>query len=582
MNQIISDFSTNYLKSLNQSFYTDDDLVFKVDFTCKRTAFIMTGPVHPNDIIWVLQRISSCSIVIVHQWLINTEISSGALSPIYFTNEEIHDKRLHWSIDNDLDISIQKALKHIDKDIFDGWQPVLSKHEITEPSSQTLKVIRRFGDFINSDNLGRNTKLLVPSKVLKNALINLPRADLSFDNLNNAVENRRLPSLIVAAGPSLTKQLPLLRKYQKYFFIIAVDGIWELLNSHEIIPDIVISLDPLNTPGWAKNALNPKTELWADVGCDPALIDSNNNRSILTYHIPEIGLLVDKLGGKVKFLGTGGSVATSAFCLACQNGANLIVLIGQDLALTGGKDHADGYHWETKEEVLDNKINSGFDTDGYYGDRVRTEPQLLFYKNWYQDKIKEIGSQIIVVNSTEGGAKIDGALQIPFLKICEEAEKMTVGKSFNNCTSHGFNSDYVRNLITQIDFLVDRVKTLRLIAEEGRKILKVKHSNNKVRNFKKIDNINHKIRNYDIGTKAIINIFGSLHFAGIKREVKRTEKPKNKDEIVVEKYVEIYDEIIRNCVYVEARLPRLQEYFSELIKSRLFFIPDLAERIWCD
>ncbi len=54
---------------------------------------------------------------------------------------------------------------------------------------------------------------------------------------------------------------------------------------------------------------------------------------------------------KILELPTGGSVANSAFSFAQQLGAKTIVLVGQDLALTDNKTHADGTFEEKMKET---------------------------------------------------------------------------------------------------------------------------------------------------------------------------------------------------------------------------------------
>lgn len=55
---------------------------------------------------------------------------------------------------------------------------------------------------------------------------------------------------------------------------------------------------------------------------------------------------------------TGGSVATNAFSLLYKIGLKTIILVGQDLALTGNKTHADGT-FEEKMPEIDTKIMNG-------------------------------------------------------------------------------------------------------------------------------------------------------------------------------------------------------------------------------
>ncbi|MGM9008744.1 6-hydroxymethylpterin diphosphokinase MptE-like protein, partial [Campylobacter jejuni] len=59
--------------------------------------------------------------------------------------------------------------------------------------------------------------------------------------------NKRLKlsdtAIIVSTGPSLTKQLPLLKKYANKATIIAADSSYPILYKHNIKPDYVLSLE---------------------------------------------------------------------------------------------------------------------------------------------------------------------------------------------------------------------------------------------------------------------------------------------------------------------------------------------------
>lgn len=48
---------------------------------------------------------------------------------------------------------------------------------------------------------------------------------------------------------------------------------------------------------------------------------------------------------------TGGSVATTAYSFGIQMGAKTVILVGQDLAMTGNKTHADGTFQDKMQEI---------------------------------------------------------------------------------------------------------------------------------------------------------------------------------------------------------------------------------------
>ena len=105
---------------------------------------------------------------------------------------------------------------------------------------------------------------------------------------------------------------------------------------------------------------------------------------------------------------TGGSVATNAFSLLYKIGLKTIILVGQDLALTGNKTHADGT-FEEKMPEIDTKNNEW--VEGNYEEKVPTRTDLQVFLNWYESTIrlyKGYVKDLRVINATEGGAKIEG------------------------------------------------------------------------------------------------------------------------------------------------------------------------------
>ncbi len=116
--------------------------------------------------------------------------------------------------------------------------------------------------------------------------------------------------------------------------------------------------------------------------------------------------LFKKKGYHVEYFDGGGSVATVCFQMGVELKFRTIILIGQDLAITKEKAHA-GQN-EIKNSDLKYKFMM---VDGYDGGKVMTRADYKFYIDWYNMRIPELGDTV-VVNATEGGAKIKGAVQM--------------------------------------------------------------------------------------------------------------------------------------------------------------------------
>jgi hypothetical protein len=101
-------------------------------------------------------------------------------------------------------------------------------------------------------------------------------------------------------------------------------------------------------------------------------------------------------------------------------GFDTIILVGQDLALTGNRSHADGTFEEHMPE-LDTK-NAEW-VEGNCEEKVPTRTDLKVFLTWYEENIKLFKDAVDtfrVINATEGGAKIKGAEVMTLKEAIEE------------------------------------------------------------------------------------------------------------------------------------------------------------------
>ena len=558
----------------------EHDFVSAVDFSRKRCVFFFTGPISIVDICWILSRITECSRLIIHQWQNLSTDSDLYYTPAREAQKSVSDNRLTISSSQDFETSVISALAAIDRDVFDSWQPIILSKYLRENSNLIMPVLRQLGEYLNLGILATNTKIAQTGDVIKNALINLPRADLGNSLKNYVSSHKNVPSIIVAAGPSLSKQLDLLFQYQDYFHIIAVDSIWELLISRGIVPDVLIALDPANGPKWSVDSWNTSTTLFADLGCNPELVNSLPYQSILTCGSPATLEFSTGIGAFTEFLRTGGSVATSGFSLASLLGSNPTILVGQDLALTDGRDHVDGHAYAYSSSFLNSQIDGGFDIDGYFGDRVRTEKQLLVYKVWLEKRIEEISASRLIINSTEGGAKISGSLQIPFADVCREISKVGLLKTKNVSRIQPFDSSHLSMIKMGIIRIINNSKSLLKTCDIAREVIKATGSKNFDRQIIKIDRHVESLRSFDRIAKILVDTIGVAGFEHIRRDAARSINKDKKIDTALAKYDDLFSVARLSSEYVLEHLKRIDEYFDALLDARQHYLPELAKAIW--
>ena len=84
-----------------------------------------------------------------------------------------------------------------------------------------------------------------------------------------------------------------------------------------------------------------------------------------------------------------------------------MILIGQDLAMTGNRTHADGTFKDKMDEI---DINSGqyFEVESIDGGKVLTRDDFDRYRKWFEE-VAEKWQHVKMIDATEGGALIHGS-----------------------------------------------------------------------------------------------------------------------------------------------------------------------------
>ncbi|HEB9327702.1 TPA: motility associated factor glycosyltransferase family protein [Campylobacter coli] len=276
---------------------------------------------------------------------------------------------------------------------------------------------------------------------IEQLIYNLPKmiTHPTYQDLLKKRENLSDTAIIVSTGPSLTKQLPILKNYANRATIISVDSSYPILAKHNIKPDYVISLERIlltseffnNDFGeFDKNILFITTHL-----THPQTIknlEKNNRNFMLSYRGSEfIKYLKIKNFGE---LSEGHSVANVAYGLAVFLRHKNIIFIGQDLAYSNdGLSHTKDYRNLNKHKGHYERDLGYFRTVAYGGiGFVESSFYWTLFRFFLEKRIHE-ASQLKLCNTyncTEGGARIEGAIEKPFKEICETLLKNNLNKRF--------------------------------------------------------------------------------------------------------------------------------------------------------
>ncbi|EAJ6790151.1 motility associated factor glycosyltransferase family protein, partial [Campylobacter coli] len=261
----------------------------------------------------------------------------------------------------------------------------------------------------------------------------------SYKELLSKRKNLSDTAIIVSTGPSLTKQLPLLKKYASKATIFCADSSYPILAKHNIKPDYVLSLEriPLTSEFFnndfgefdkdilfvLKSYVHPHTTKY--------LQKNNRNFMLVSTYASFINYLkLDDFG----YFNMGFSVANMNFLLAIHLKHKNIVLIGQDLAYAkDGLSHTKDYSNLDKHEGHFQRDKNKYTTQAY-GDNGKVESSFvwtLFRHNFEQDVANAKKNYYITTyNCTEGGARIEGTIEKPFLWACENLLHKDLNKPF--------------------------------------------------------------------------------------------------------------------------------------------------------
>ncbi|ELV1766855.1 motility associated factor glycosyltransferase family protein, partial [Campylobacter jejuni] len=243
-------------------------------------------------------------------------------------------------------------------------------------------------------------------------------------------------AIIVSTGPSLTKQLPLLKKYASKATIFCADSSYPILAKHGIKPDYVCMLERTEITaeffnhdfGEFDNGICFIIKSIAHPNAINYLTKKTDNFTIVSTYASFIQYLkLDYFG----YFNMGFSVAHMACYLSLHLNHKNIIFIGQDLAYAeNGNSHPDDYQNSASYE---SRRYPHLYTLAYGGkEKIKTHHVWLMFKRNLEQDVQKIQKYLDtkIYNCTEGGARIEGTIEKPFLWACENLLDKDLNKPF--------------------------------------------------------------------------------------------------------------------------------------------------------
>ncbi|EOG9941780.1 motility associated factor glycosyltransferase family protein [Campylobacter jejuni] len=314
-----------------------------------------------------------------------------------------------------------------------------------------LELMSHYYERFHEDILGLNKKL---AENFKNSIVsygndpldalqgieqfvyNLPQmiTHPSYKELLSKRKGISDTAIIVSTGPSLTKQLPLLKKYASKATIFCADSSYPILAKHGIKPDYVLSLEriPLTSEFFNNNFGEfDKDIVFVCAGVvHPKTIEYLKNKTfIITQKVLAFPYYINLKN--FCYAAVGFSVAHMAYEFATHLSHKNIIFIGQDLAYAkDGFSHTKDYKNLDKHEGHFQRDKGKFQCLAYGGDgKAESSEVWTMFRFFLQDTISR---NIIstTYNCTEGGARIEGTIEKPFLWACENLLDKDLNKPF--------------------------------------------------------------------------------------------------------------------------------------------------------
>lgn len=344
---------------------------------------------------------------------------------------------------------------------------------------------------LKNNAMSRVTAINFEEEILDNYLDNLrcipdesTMIELIEQFYNSSVGN--YPAIILAAGPSLDKNIHKLKDVKGRALIIAVDAAVNTAIANNIRPDMIVSDDPhikvVAAEDSPQSVIRRELPLVIRLQGSASIRDACRGRkfytSVVDYYI---GGVLEGFGKIMPVVQSGGSVANTAYSVARMLGCSAIILMGQDLGFPDNKQHAkDAFEGE---EDASEEDSSNFYVDSIDGGKVLTSEQMDIYRAWFESMIRT-DPDYEVIDATEGGALIHGSIIMTIDEAIDKycpREKVDFEEIINNAPYlvEGDDKEELRHVINKTFTDID--SNIRYIENAKRDYYKLRDINEKKR-----------------------------------------------------------------------------------------------------
>ena len=310
----------------------------------------------------------------------------------------------------------------------------------------------------------------VGENCILNSLDNLEKMQKSYIVSDFKGKGKGKVALIAGAGPSLSKNIEILKNNREKFIIFSVGASYKTLKNNGITADFLFITEPRDTSGQLIDCDTSDTTLIAEPFTHTSTwnLNTKNKITFLSQNNFLNDWILKSLSLSHLKLSTSGTVTFMALIMADFMDFNKIVLLGQDLAYSDAACYAKGSAYEDLECVFDEnekkytivpkdkekyflgllgneKVNDEYSRSlaenyiqtlnqnlytvkGQNGENLPTQTAYALFIKHHEAYAKQnfslFGKQIELINSSTGGAEISGFKNIPLADVAQEITKM--------------------------------------------------------------------------------------------------------------------------------------------------------------
>jgi hypothetical protein len=217
--------------------------------------------------------------------------------------------------------------------VMNGCQKITSQSADTSHSLYYAELESMLNLLIQRKSIDMKTRSGYSKKFFRNTVTNWPHilSSPGIDSLKNTYAGKT--AIVVSAGPSLDKNISLLKVAQKNALILVVGTALKPLLEKGIEPDFIFAVDPASAAfNCFKGLVIPKRcRLVFDPGTCPQIVEGFSGEKFSFDSNLELSRWLARINQSKGFLGNMFSVAHTAFFFSHYLGCDPVLLVGQDL-----------------------------------------------------------------------------------------------------------------------------------------------------------------------------------------------------------------------------------------------------------